>query len=168
MMLFIPPHMYKRLVSALLTILISSLLFIVVPSSFAACGDAGSDPCPTDSNTNNTSFTKDAIDPQTGFSKELLKRAEEIRTQKVDLSAIPGPETGSFRGVLNAVIRLAVYMAGSVMLFLIVTSSFMLITGKKEAYEQFRVRIVSVFIGALLVFGSFIIVSAIWGIAWWN
>lgn len=163
--------MLKRLIPALLAIVLSSLLFMVVPSSFAACGETvggvpTTDPCPT--NSNNTSFTKDAIDPQTGFSNELLQRAEEIRNQKVDLSALPGPETGSFKDVLNAVIRLAVYMAGSVMLLLIVTSSFMLITGKKEAYEQFRVRIVSVFIGALLVFSSFIIVSAVWGIAWWR
>ena len=162
--------MPKRLITALLAIVLSSILFIVVPASFAATtctpGIVTAD-CPAP-NTNNSSFTKDAVDPQTGFSKELLQRAEEIRNQKVDLSALPGPETGSFKEVLNAVIRLAVYMAGSVMLFLIVTSSFMLITGKKEAYEQFRVRIVSVFIGALLVFSSFIIVSAVWGIAWWR
>lgn len=161
--------MFKRLLTGLLAIFISSILFVVVPASFAACGDAGEAPCPpANTNSNNTSFSKDAIDPQTGFSKELLERAEEIRNQKVDLSILPGPESGGFRSVLNAVIRLAVYMAGSVMLFLIVTSSFMLITGKKEAYEHFRMRIVSVFIGALLVFSSFIIVAAIWGIAWWN
>lgn len=160
--------MHKRLTTALLLILLLTGVDVALPGALAACPDESDGPCPTEANTNSTSFTRDAIDPQTGFSKELLKRAEKIQKETVDLSQLPGPETGGFRGVLNALIRLAVYMAGSVMLLLIVSSSFMLITGKKEAYEQFRTRIVSVFIGAVLIFSSFIIVSAIWGIAWWN
>ena len=150
--------MSQRLLSAVLGFLLSSMFFL--PTAFAVdtCNGEG---CPT-----STTTTEPVRDSQTGFSNELLERAEKIRNQKVDLSQLPGPETGGLQVVLNAVIRLAVYMAGSVMLLLIVFSSFMLITGKKEAYEQFRTRLVGVFIGALLVFSSFIIVSAVWGIAW--
>ncbi len=152
--------MIQRLTVAILGLVLSSILLL--PSAFAADTDCGTEGCPPPANTNG----EPVRDSQTGFSNELLERAEKIRNQKVDLSQLPGPETGGLQVVLNAIIRLAVYMAGSVMLLLIVFSSFMLITGKKEAYEQFRTRLLGVFIGALLVFSSFIIVSAVWGIAW--
>jgi len=88
------------------------------------------------------------------------------RIDSVDLSQLPGPSLGGLQGFLNSVIRMGGYLAGSVMLLLLVVASFLLIRGNQEAFEQFRARVMNIFIGGTLVFSSFIIVSIIWGIAW--
>lgn len=92
--------------------------------------------------------------------------ASDVQNQNINLSTLPGPDVGGLRGLLNAVIRTGGYLAGSVVLLLLVVASFLLIRGTKDAFEQFRTRVMNIFIGAILVFCSFIIVSIIWGIAW--